>query len=145
MQSRILWWPEASLATRKGNPRASSLCVRAPCIYTPRSHLRGSELEEDIMLIGVDDPFVARLALWYGGASSTPCEASNSAEGSVKESRHRSGRFLRCAPAGIGRVACRTAGERVPLQARTVQRFALALAGEEDEPRRPPPHALMRE
>ena len=126
VQSRVLWWPEASLA--------SVVVVRVCALHWYAAESASSvEVEEDILSIGVDYPFVARLTLWYGWASSTPCEASDSAEGLVKESRHRSERFLRRAPAGIRRVACRTAGERGPLQAHTVQRSALALAGKERE------------
>ena len=107
VQSRVLWWPEASLA--------SVVVVRVCALHWYAAESASSvEVEEDILSIGVDYPFVARLTLWYGWASSTPCEASDSAEELVKESRHRSERFLRCAPTGIGRVACRTAGERVP-------------------------------
>ena len=119
VQSRILWCPEASLASGKGNP-TSVVVVRACALHGYAAESASwVGVEEDILLIGVDDSFVTCLTLWYGGAPSTPCKASDSAEGLVKESRHRSERFLRRAPVGIGRIACRTAGERVPLQART--------------------------
>ena len=97
-------------------------------IYSTKSHYPRSFQSK---VLRFQDKIV-RFYPQCGGASSTPCEASDSAKGLVKESRHRSECFLRCAPAGIGRTACRTTGEREPLQARTVQRSALALAEERE-------------
>ena len=42
---RINCGPEARCACGKEVPRASSLCVRAPCTDTPRTLLRGLDIE----------------------------------------------------------------------------------------------------